>query len=154
MTKSGGRPYKILFVCLANICRSPLAEVIARKLHSRAVAPASAGIAPGDSGPFEEAIEVAKKFYGEDISGHRPRPVFEFPASEFDFIVAMDSAVFMRLAAMPEIPREKLYGWEIADPCGLGLTAYESTARLIEREMEAFLVQRDREKHAGRRARA
>jgi protein-tyrosine phosphatase len=152
MAETNDRPYKILFVCLANLCRSPLAEVIARKLHPRTIDPASAGVSPAAGPPFEEAVEVVKNFYGADIRSHRPRHVLDFPVQDFDYIIAMDSPVFMRLAAMREIPREKLFGWEIADPCGLGLSAYEFTARLIEREIETFLVQRDREKSApGRR---
>lgn len=150
MTKKHDRPYKILFVCLANLCRSPLAEVIARKLHPGVIEPASAGVQPAGGEPFEEAVDVARRFYGQDLASHRPRYVLDFPVAAFDFIIALDTAVFIQLAAMPEIPREKLYGWEIADPCGLGVSAYEFTARLIEREIETFLDQRDREKFVAR----
>ena len=149
MTEMNDRPYKILFVCLANLCRSPLAEVIARTLHPREIEPASAGVSPGGV-PFEEAVDVVKRFYGADLSGHRPRHVLDFPVGEFDFIIALDSPVFMRLAAMKEIPRDRLFGWEIDDPYGLGVFAYEATARRIEREIEAFLLQRDRENRAAR----
>jgi protein-tyrosine phosphatase len=140
-----GRPFKILFVCLANLCRSPFAEAIARKRHGRSIEPASAGIAP-QGRPFEEAVEVAERLFGADLSGHRPRHVLEFPLDDFDFIIAMDSSVFMRLSSMNEVPPEKLYGWEIADPCGLGVDAYEAAARSIEREIDAFLLQRERDK--------
>jgi protein-tyrosine phosphatase len=154
MSEKRDRPLKILFVCQANLCRSPLAEVIARALHRGEVEPASAGVSPAAGPPFEEAVEVVKKFYGADIRRHRPRHVLDYDVQAFDYLIALDSAVFMKLAAMDEIPREKLYGWEIADPCGLGPSAYESTARRIEKEMESFLVQRAREKHAARRRRS
>jgi len=151
MTEQSDRPAKILFVCLANLCRSPLAEVIARTRHPGEVEAASAGISPASGPPFEEAVEVVKKFYGEDLRGHRPRHVLEYPVRDFDYIIAMDSSVFLKLSEMRDIPSDKLYGWEVDDPSGLGLSAYESAARLIERDLEAFLLQRGRDKRASRR---
>jgi protein-tyrosine-phosphatase len=139
-------PIKILFVCYANLCRSPLAELIAGTRFPGRIEARSAGVAPGNSGPFEEAIDVARRFYGRNIAGHRPRHILEFPIADFDYIVALDSTVFIRLAHMAEIPQEKLFGWEIADPCGLGVEAYEQTARTLEKEIEKFLDQRELER--------
>jgi protein-tyrosine-phosphatase len=139
-------PVRILFVCYANLCRSPLAELIAGVKFPGRVEARSAGISPGPSGPFEEAIDVARRFYGRNIAGHRPRHVLEFPLADFDYIVALDSTVFIRLAHMPEIPADKLFGWEIADPAGLGVETYEQTARTLETEIEKFLDQRDIER--------
>jgi protein-tyrosine-phosphatase len=139
-------PVRILFVCYANLCRSPLAELIAGVRFPGRIEARSAGVAPGNSGPFEEAIDVARRFYGRNIAGHRPRHVLEFPIADFDYIVALDSTVFIRLAHMSEIPQEKLFGWEIADPCGLGVETYEQTARTLEKEIEKFLDQRELER--------
>ncbi|MCX6566722.1 MAG: low molecular weight phosphatase family protein [Candidatus Aminicenantes bacterium] len=136
---------KVLFVCYANLCRSPLAEVISQSLFSGRIEARSAGVAPGAGKPFEEAIDVAKRFYKCNIARHRPRHVLDFPADDFDYIIALDSTVFMRLAGMPEIPDEKLYGWEIPDPAGLGVETYEKVARLLENEIEKFLELRERE---------
>jgi protein-tyrosine-phosphatase len=136
-------PIRILFVCFANLCRSPLAELIAGTRFPGRIEARSAGVSPGNSGPFEEAIDVARRIYGRNIAGHRPRHVLEFPIADFDYIIALDSAVFIRLAHMPEIPQEKLFGWEIADPCGLGVETYEQTARTLETEIGKFLDQLD-----------
>ncbi len=46
-------------------------------------------------------------------SRHRTRHVLDFSLQDFDYIIGMDSNVFMQLTAMSEIPKEKLYGWEI-----------------------------------------
>jgi len=136
---------KILFVCFANLCRSPLAEVISAVKFPGRIEARSAGVSPAPGRPFEEAVDVVKRFYGRDISRHRPRHVLEFPIGEFDYVVAMDSTVFIRLARMPEIPEEKLYGWEIADPAGLGVETYEKVARTLEEEIEKFCEARERE---------
>lgn len=136
---------KILFVCYANLCRSPLAEVISAAKFPGRIEARSAGVSPAPGRPFEEAVDVVRRFYGRDISRHRPQHVLEFPLGNFDYIVAMDSTVFMRLVRMPEIPEEKLYGWEIADPAGLGVETYEKVARTLEEEIEKFCEDREQE---------
>jgi protein-tyrosine-phosphatase len=136
---------KVLFVCYANLCRSPLAVVISESLFKGRIEARSAGVAPAPGRPFEEAIDVAKRFYKHNISKHRPRNVLDFPPEDFDYIIALDSTVFMRLARMPEIPDEKLFGWEIPDPAGLGIETYEKVARLLEKEIEKFLELREQE---------
>jgi len=136
---------KILFVCYANLCRSPLAEVIAGTRFEGRVEARSAGVSPAPGKPFEEALTVARKFYGRDLSRHRPRHVLDYNPADFDYIIALDSNVFMRLARRPEIPGEKLFGWEIADPAGFGVETYEKVARVLEKEMEKFVEARERE---------
>lgn len=42
----GGRRFVVLFVCLGNACRSPMAEAIARSEAWDVIEPLSAGIAP------------------------------------------------------------------------------------------------------------
>lgn len=132
-------PLRVLFVCLANICRSPMAVVIARKLHPGAIEADSAGVAPAEGPVFPVMAAVVRELYGADVSGHRPRHVLDLPVSEYDYIIAMDSSIFMRLSEMPEVPPDRLIGWEIADPAGLGYDAYEHTAELIEKNLEYFL---------------
>jgi protein-tyrosine phosphatase len=136
---------KVLFVCYANLCRSPLAETIAKKLFSGRIEAVSAGVDPAPGPPFEELLDVAKRFYGADISGHRPRHVLEAGPEKFDYIIALDSNVFMHLTRMPEIPHDKLFGWEIQDPAGYGVTTYEKVARSLEKEIEKFVEARERE---------
>jgi len=133
------RPLKLLFVCLANLCRSPMAVVIAETVYGELIEAESAGIAPGQGPVFPETAFVLKEFYGAEIFGHRPRHVREFRVADFDGIIAMDSSVFIRLAEMKDIPIDKLYGWEIPDPCGLEVEAYVRTARLIEDNLEKLL---------------
>jgi protein-tyrosine-phosphatase len=144
-------PIRILFVCLANLCRSPLAKVIAQLHLGPGVVAESAGVAPSPSRMPDEGLEMIRRLSGADASGHRPRFVLEFPLDAFDYIIGMDSSVFMRLSDMPEIPKDKLYGWEISDPCGLGIDAYERTAGQIERYLDQFLQNREMEKDSARR---
>jgi protein-tyrosine phosphatase len=134
-----GSPPRVLFVCLANLCRSPMAEVIVKTLHEGVLEADSAGVSPVPGPVFAEMAAVVWELYGADMSRHHPRHVLEFPIAEYDCIVAMDSAVFIRLSEMPEIPHDRLLGWEVADPAGLGFEAYEQTAFLIEENIDQLL---------------
>ncbi len=137
---------KILFVCLANLCRSPLAVALARHRHAPAIEAASAGVAPAPGRMFPEALQVIRRVTGQDMSGHVPRFVLDAQPQDFDYIIAMDSSVFLRLSQMSQIPQDRLYGWEIADPCGYGVDAYEKTAVEIEDCLEQFLLNREMER--------
>lgn len=84
----------LLFVCLGNICRSPLAEGIAKNLaqtYSLDLKIDSAGISPWYIGekPCANSIAIAKKF-DIDISNLRGRQVNYEADNAFSFILAMD----------------------------------------------------------------
>jgi protein-tyrosine phosphatase len=86
----------ILFVCLGNICRSPLAEGVFRSvLAERGMADDfvidSAGMGDWHLGqaPDPRAIAVAKA-HGLDISGQRARGIRPEDFRRFDLILGMD----------------------------------------------------------------
>lgn len=84
----------LLFVCLGNICRSPLAEGIARKLaqeYRLELKIDSAGVSSWhiNEKPCKNSIAIAREF-GIDISTLRGRQVEYESDREFDYILAMD----------------------------------------------------------------
>lgn len=92
---------RILFVCLGNICRSPLAEGILKfKLEQCGlnVEVDSAGTSSWHDGssPHIGSIEIAQK-YGIDISSQVSRQVQSADLGRFDLILAMDSANYQSL---------------------------------------------------------
>ncbi|HSA96227.1 MAG TPA: low molecular weight phosphatase family protein, partial [Acidobacteriota bacterium] len=95
---------RLLFVCYGNICRSPMAEGIARKRLGRSVEVASAGIGATGGPATEEAVLVMKLVYGVDISAHVARPVGLFDLGSFDAIVAMDASIYHHLREVWEVP--------------------------------------------------
>ncbi len=116
-----------------------MAEGLAKKeLGSRARVE-SVGLAPVADQPSEEAVWIMKNLYGIDISGHRSRPVSAVALNQFDYIIALDYSIYGRLKAGSEIPENKLYGWDIEDPFGQGLGAYQEAARRIEERLRQFL---------------
>lgn len=123
-----------------------MAAGIAESLLANAVIIDSAGTNPKGNSPTEEAVQVMKNLYHVDISSHTPKPVSEANPLQFDFIIAMDSSVYAQLKAKMQIPEEKLYGWDIEDPLGLGIKAYEATAKKIQKRLEQFLINREIER--------
>jgi len=92
----------ILFVCLGNICRSPLAEGAFRAVAEAAPGPRfhidSAGTSDWNIGepPDPRAIAVASRA-GIDISGQRARQISHADFDRFDLILGMDARNVDRL---------------------------------------------------------
>jgi protein-tyrosine phosphatase len=86
---------KILFVCLGNICRSPLAEGIFKSktekagLHWEIDSAGTAGYHVGES-PHRLSQKTAKS-YGVDISNQKCRQFNAADMDNFDKIYCMDS---------------------------------------------------------------
>jgi protein-tyrosine phosphatase len=98
-----GKP-AVLFVCLGNICRSPLAEAAFKAEAARIgldVEVDSAGIGNWHTGkpPDPRARAVAKR-HGIDIRGYRARKVTQQDFRRFGHIVALDHEVLAALKAM------------------------------------------------------
>lgn len=94
----------VLFVCLGNICRSPLAEAAFRReaeMRGLEVTIDSAGTGDWHIGhaPDPRAQDVAAK-HGIDISGLRARQVTSDDFRAFDHIVALDAKNLADLRAL------------------------------------------------------
>lgn len=88
------RPYRVLCVCLGNICRSPTAEVVLRHIaqqHDLSLEVDSAGTSNyhPNKAPDARSQQHARK-RGYDLSGLRARQIQQQDFLEFDFILAMD----------------------------------------------------------------
>lgn len=84
--------YRILCVCLGNICRSPTAEAVLRA-HLPGTEIDSAGTGGWHIGdpPYAPAIQAAAA-RGYDLSAQRARQVRAEDFAAFDLILAMDAA--------------------------------------------------------------
>jgi protein-tyrosine phosphatase len=104
---------RVLFVCLGNICRSPLAEAAFRREAERAgldVEVDSAGTGDWHVGhpPDRRAAAVARR-NDLDIGHLRARQVTPDDFRRFDFVVALDTANLDDLNAMrPDDARAEL----------------------------------------------
>lgn len=84
----------LLFVCLGNICRSPLAEAAFRAAADRAgldVTADSAGTGDWHIGaPPDHRAQSEARRHGIDISGYRARQVSVEDFRRFTHVVALD----------------------------------------------------------------
>ncbi len=111
----------IIFVCLGNICRSPIAEGVARKVaeeKSLKINIDSAGTGDWHLGeaPCSNSVKVAKQ-NGIDISGYRARKVTKEDFEQFDLVVALDDSNYNDLKRMGATNLVKLgeFGYDGAD---------------------------------------
>lgn len=94
----------VLFVCLGNICRSPLAEGALRAASARAgvaIEVDSAGTGNWHAGePPDRRAQAAARRHGADISGLRARQVRAEDFRRFDYILALDGQNLRDLEAI------------------------------------------------------
>ncbi|MER8693532.1 low molecular weight phosphotyrosine protein phosphatase [Mesorhizobium opportunistum] len=149
------KPIKsILFVCLGNICRSPLAEGVFRAvwaerglgqdilLDSAATSGWEVGSAPD---PRSMAIAV---HHGIDISGQRARRITSQDFHRFDLILGMDRSNVRDLRALaPAVMRERIHLFldfaqgkprDVPDPYYDGQQAFAEVYRMIREASEAL----------------
>lgn len=95
---------KLLFVCLGNICRSPLAEGIMKhkiaelKLDWEVDSAGTGGWHAGEL-PDSRSIQVAKK-HGIDLTYQRARKLRSIDYEAFDRIYVMDSMNYQDVRKM------------------------------------------------------
>ena len=107
---------KILFVCLGNICRSPLAEGIARSLSDEHIFD-SAGTGHWHIGeaPCQKSQLIAKR-KGIDISNLKARQISKDDIGKWDKVIAMDSKNLADLKAMGFENAKMLLDIDVPDP--------------------------------------
>jgi protein-tyrosine phosphatase len=94
---AGSKVIRVLFVCLGNICRSPMAEAVFRQLVKEAglsdqIDVESAGTGAWHVGerPHPGTINILRQNQ-VDIGGKRARQLSRSDFGNFDYIVAMDA---------------------------------------------------------------
>ena len=129
---------RILFVCSGNTCRSPMAEAIARKILGPSVHVESAGThAHVRDPPPVNAVKIMRDNFGEDVSSHRSRSVYDVHVENFDYVVPMADSVLEDLKRdFPSLGEKLLPSWGIDDPYRGDLFTYAVTAARIQKHVE------------------
>jgi protein-tyrosine phosphatase len=147
----------VLFVCMGNICRSPMAEGVFRHAVAQAgllerVQIDSAGTHGYHAGePPDRRAVLAAKSRGYDIAGIRARQLEREDFARFDWIFAMDQANLRTLVEMrprnytghlglyldlvPDVGTR-----EMPDPYYGGAEGFEQVLDLSERVTPALLA--------------
>lgn len=137
----------ILVICSGNICRSPMAEGIIKKIISDFSIPdtvvSSAGLSAYDGEPASEYAIEALEEIGIDIKSHRSRRVMKQDLDEADCIYVMtEQHKNVIIDAVPET-ENKIVVMEIADPFGQSLAKYRlCCAQMVDYFKKELAVER------------
>jgi len=153
---SGSPRTSVLFVCLGNICRSPLAEGIFRDLVEEAglsegfvVESAGTGAWHVGEPPDARASMVASQ-HGVELDS-RARQITEADLERFDWVIAMDRENLRnirRLASTVDSPAQvhllrefdhEGEGDEVPDPYYGGASGFETVYEMVRRSCQALL---------------
>ncbi|MBI2027407.1 MAG: arsenate reductase ArsC [Deltaproteobacteria bacterium] len=111
---------KIAFICTGNICRSQMAEGIARHF----LLPSSKGVGKGEGGIFSAGIIPGKMHdvtqnvmheIGIDISKQYSKSYLEVPLNQMDIIITMSDLARSTIKGIQGLC-SKIIHWDIEDP--------------------------------------
>lgn len=150
------KPTRVLFVCLGNICRSPLAESVLRHLArergvERELEIDSAGTSGYHAGspPDRRSVATARA-RGVDVTG-ASRQLRGADLEEFDYVVVMDAENLAEVERLQRRARggarvHRLREWDpdpsepdVPDPYYGGEGGFERVHELVERCCAALL---------------
>lgn len=147
---------KVLFVCMGNLCRSPMAEGVFKHYVAQAglqdlIASDSAGTHDYHVGdpPDARALRASER-RGYDLSALRGRQVSRGDFGEFDYLLAMDEAnlrALERLCPSQHAHKLKLLMEfsigpalrEVPDPYYGGEPSFERVLDLVEQAAQGLL---------------
>jgi TonB family protein len=113
------RRKRVLFVCIGNACRSPMAEAIARVEASDAIDAFSAGLAP--TGFITKMTEQTLTKNGYWVDGLKSKKISRKVWEQVDIVINMSGRP--REAAFQDY--SKVEDWEIDDPFGEDPDTYQ-----------------------------
>ncbi len=132
----------IIFVCLGNICRSPIAQgcaaqlVLDKSLDLKVDSAGTSGWHIGET-PCENSVKVCQS-KGIDISKYRATQFTKNDIASYDLVVALDESNFTDLKALGVKNLVKLgdYGYnseDVPDPYFFkGYSGFEKVFTMIE----------------------
>lgn len=145
----------VLFVCMGNICRSPTAEGVFRKVvedagMADAIYIDSAGTHAYHTGePPDRRAQAAAQSRGYALSDIRARRVSDEDFVEFEYIVAMDEDNFLNLKdrAVEDtscdlrlfLEFSESHESEVPDPYYGGVSGFERVLDLVEEASQGLL---------------
>ena len=114
------RKTKVLFVCIGNMCRSPMAEGFAQMYGGDVVEVYSAGTNPTGV-VSEDSIEIMRELK-IDIAMTTSKGMQAVPLADMDVVVSMAPARARSL--VPRDFRGQTIDWKVEDPVGKSLTVF------------------------------
>jgi protein-tyrosine-phosphatase len=131
----------VLFMCGMNAVRSPMAELLARKVLPPAVFVASAGVRAGERDPFVDAVLAEE---GLSLGPHHPRTLDDLEDDYFDLIVTLAPEAHHAALELTRSLAVEVEYWPTADPTTISGTREQIMAgyRDVRERLKARICQR------------
>jgi arsenate reductase (thioredoxin) len=121
---------RVLFVCLGNACRSPMAEAIAVHDASDVLEPSSAGLYP--LGEIPEVTRQTLLRNGYSAAGLSSKPISTRAWNDADLVINLSGR--MRDIAFDD--PNKVEDWDVADPYGASPAFYQTILEEIRHRIQ------------------
>ncbi|KHL16463.1 UNVERIFIED_CONTAM: protein tyrosine phosphatase [Mumia flava] len=158
MTTTDG-PLRIALICLGNICRSPMADVVLEAKLADAGLADAVEVGSGGTGdwhvgePMDERAARELSAHGYDPSRHRARTIRPDWFQDHDLILTMDRSNYDDVVALAptDADRTKVRMFrsfdpdagptddEVPDPWYGGPAGFEQVLRMVERTTDAIV---------------
>jgi protein-tyrosine-phosphatase len=126
----------VLFVCVGNACRSPMAEAIARYDAADVIEPSSAGLSP--LGFIAEQTEHTLTLNGYSAKGLTSVKLTKEAAEAAAIIINMTGRT--REETFWEENQEKVEDWIVQDPYGADTDTYQRVFEGIKRRVNQLAL--------------
>ena len=126
---------RVLFVCIGNSCRSPMAEGFANYYGNHLLEASSAGSRP--AGIIQpETIHVMQES-GIDISKQSSKGLRDVKLEWMDWVIVME-ALLANSIRLPS-PKTRQLNWFVADPIGRPMNVYRAVRDEIQVKVLDFI---------------
>lgn len=119
---------KVLFICIGNSCRSPMAEAIAAQDAGDLFAASSAGLSP--LGVVQKQTLETLEANGYAAESLSSKAICENAWAEADLVINMSG--YPRERAFPRDEWHKVEDWKVDDPFGAHPEEYQRVFRDIQ----------------------
>ncbi|MEO5709205.1 MAG: low molecular weight protein-tyrosine-phosphatase [Nocardioidaceae bacterium] len=155
-TTPSGTPYRVAVVCLGNICRSPMADVVLNdRISSAGLADRIEVVSAGTGGwhvggPMDRRAAALLTTHGYDASRHAAQQFAPDWFDEVDLVLAMDVANHADLVAQGPADRVRMFrdfdpratdgDRDVPDPYYGGDDGFEDVLAMVERTSDVLVA--------------
>jgi arsenate reductase len=125
----------VLFICLGNSCRSPMAESMVRSIGRGFITAYSAGLTP--LGRIEAMTTSTLSELDYPTEGLWSKGLADVPLRSMDVVVSLIGPQGLQL--LPVDLTARLEAWKIRDPYGDDAEVYLSVARTLETQIHRLV---------------